>query len=569
MERCLVGRAQSALWGQRPSPAPAATSQSTRRSGGNGARIGPKRVSATSNDSEEKAPQRVAQKEKEKEDQALTLDDVNPIGLGRKSRQFVDDVWKKFSALGQVMGGPGVDEDYIDIGGPYCDFEEPNARFTKVLVVGATGRVGRVLLRKLLLRGYTVKALLRRADEAALEIIPRSVEVVVGDVGEPSTLAQAVEGCQKVIYCARARSTLAVDITRVEQQGVQNLAKAFQDYNNSLATRRAGLSSKSKLRLVDFKKRTTVDAWETSLNVGRAADLAFGKIKLNQRDKASLELTERGSAVFNGYLYSKGSSAETSMDLHIGDGRDLARYEGILLRACGDGRPFSLVLTTQTEDGASVSYAAKFNAKNNTFSTVRIPFSAFEPSTNPAPPLDPRSVRRIAFRYESKKQRMRSPTPATKTPEEELSDFRLEIEFVKAFPAGEEPDFILVSCAGNGVDPEHKEKVVKAKQAGETSLRNSGLGYTIVRPGLLREEPGGSRALVFDQGDRITQGISCADVADVCLKALHDSAARNKSFEVCYEYSNASSAQYELVAHLPDKANNYLTPALAVLERNT
>ena len=34
------------------------------------------------------------------------------------------------------------------------------------------------------------------------------------------------------------------------------------------------------------------------------------------------------------------------------------------------------------------------------------------------------------------------------------------------------------------------------------------------------------------QGERITQGISCADVADVCLKALHDPAARNKTFEV-------------------------------------
>lgn len=34
------------------------------------------------------------------------------------------------------------------------------------------------------------------------------------------------------------------------------------------------------------------------------------------------------------------------------------------------------------------------------------------------------------------------------------------------------------------------------------------------------------------QGNRITQGISCADVADVCLKALHNPEARNKTFEV-------------------------------------
>jgi len=75
---------------------------------------------------------------------------------------------------------------------------------------------------------------------------------------------------------------------------------------------------------------------------------------------------------------------------------------------------------------------------------------------------------------------------------------------------------------------------------------------------------------VLPQGERITQGISYADVADVCLKALHDRAARNKTFEVCHEYTPEEGLeQYELVAHLPDKANNYLGPALAVLEKNT
>ena len=72
------------------------------------------------------------------------------------------------------------------------------------------------------------------------------------------------------------------------------------------------------------------------------------------------------------------------------------------------------------------------------------------------------------------------------------------------------------------------------------------------------------------QGNRITEGISCADVADVCLKALHDPAAHNKTFEVCYEYTpQAGLDMYELVAHLPDKSNNYLGPALQTLQKNT
>ncbi len=55
---------------------------------------------------------------------------------------------------------------------------------------------------------------------------------------------------------------------------------------------------------------------------------------------------------------------------------------------------------------------------------------------------------------------------------------------------------------------------------GEDVLRATGLGYTVVRPGPLKEEPGGYKALVFDQGNRIQHDISCADVADVALKVL-------------------------------------------------
>lgn len=53
-------------------------------------------------------------------------------------------------------------------------------------------------------------------------------------------------------------------------------------------------------------------------------------------------------------------------------------------------------------------------------------------------------------------------------------------------------------------------------------LRATGLGYTVVRPGPLKEEPGGYKALVFDQGNRIVHDISCADVADVALKVSFD-----------------------------------------------
>lgn len=43
---------------------------------------------------------------------------------------------------------------YDDFQSPAEEFTSPTAQDTTVLVAGATGRVGRILVRKLLLRGY-------------------------------------------------------------------------------------------------------------------------------------------------------------------------------------------------------------------------------------------------------------------------------------------------------------------------------------------------------------------------------------------------------------------------------
>lgn len=65
-------------------------------------------------------------------------------------------------------------------------------------------------------------------------MLPRSVEIVMGDVGDPTTLKAAVEGCNKIIYCATARSAITGDLFRVDHLGVYNLSKAFQVCLHSL-----------------------------------------------------------------------------------------------------------------------------------------------------------------------------------------------------------------------------------------------------------------------------------------------------------------------------------------------
>ncbi|XP_010539594.1 PREDICTED: uncharacterized protein LOC104813622 [Tarenaya hassleriana] len=500
----------------------------------------------------------------------LNLDDVNPVGLGRRSRQIFDEVWRKFSGLGQISRTTRPDDQEVFDSllireGPMCEFAVPGAQNVTVLVVGATSRIGRIVVRKLMLRGYTVKALVRKADEEVMSMLPRSVEVVVGDVGEPSTLKSAIEGCNKIIYCATARSTVTADLVRVDHQGVYNLTKAFQDYNNRMAQLRAGKSSKSKLLLAKFKSAESLDGWEVRQGTYFQDTVAS---KYDGGMDAKFEFTESGQALFSGYVFTRGGYIELSKKLSFPLGSTLDRYEGLVLSVGGNGRSYVLILEAGPSADMSQSklYFARISTKAG-FCRVRVPFSAFRPVKPDDPPLDPFLVHTLTIRFEPRRQR---PIEGPAGAKQDLRSFSLFLEYVKALPTGQETDFVLVSCTGSGVEPNRREQVLKAKRAGEDSLRRSGLGYTIIRPGPLKEEPGGQRALIFDQGNRISQGISCADVADICVKALHDSTARNKSFDVCHEYVAEQGRElYELVAHLPDKANNYLTPALSVLEKNT
>ncbi|XP_031254704.1 protein HIGH CHLOROPHYLL FLUORESCENCE PHENOTYPE 173, chloroplastic [Pistacia vera] len=501
---------------------------------------------------------------------SISLDDVNPVGLGRKSRQIFDEVWRKFSGLGQISRTTRDDDmETLDAlfvrEGPMCEFTTPGAQNTTVLVVGATSRIGRIVVRKLMLRGYAVKALVRKADEEVVDMLPRSVEIVIGDVGDPSTLNVAVENCNKIIYCATARSTITADLYRVDHQGVYNLTKAFQDYNNKLAQLRAGKSSKSKLLLAKFKSEDSLNGWEVRQGTYFQDVVA---LKYDAGMDARFEFTETGQAVFSGYVFTRGGYVELSRKLSLPMGSTLDRYEGLVLSVGGNGRSYVLILEAgpSADTTQSKLYFARFTTKVG-FCRVRVPFSSFRPVKPDDPPFDPFLVHTMTIRFEPRRQK---PVEGPSGARQDLRTFKLILEYIKALPTGQETDFVLVSCTGLGVESSRREQVLKSKRAGEDLLRRSGLGYTIIRPGPLQEEPGGQRALVFDQGNRITQGISCADVADICVKALHDSTARNKSFDVCYEYVTDQGRElYELVAHLPDKANNYLTPALSVLEKNT
>lgn len=75
------------------------------------------------------------------------------------------------------------------------------------------------------------------------------------------------------------------------------------------------------------------------------------------------------------------------------------------------------------------------------------------------------------------------------------------------------------------------EDYLKAKQAADIYLKESGVSYSIVRPSTLNDTPGTHKIRLSASFDD-TGEIPRADVAEVLVRCLHDDSALNVSFEI-------------------------------------
>ncbi|MCY1059178.1 NAD(P)-dependent oxidoreductase [Nannocystis sp. SCPEA4] len=96
----------------------------------------------------------------------------------------------------------------------------------KILVTGATGKVGSRLARRLAGRGHHVRALVRDPGRADALRGP-DVEIVRGDLLDVASLAAAVRGVDAVVHCAAFfRGATPEQAHAVNDVGTQHLASA-------------------------------------------------------------------------------------------------------------------------------------------------------------------------------------------------------------------------------------------------------------------------------------------------------------------------------------------------------
>jgi uncharacterized protein YbjT (DUF2867 family) len=102
-----------------------------------------------------------------------------------------------------------------------------------VLVVGATGSIGRLLVEEALGQGHVVRALVR--TECKARQVNSRAQVVVGDVTRPDTLGDVVDGIDAIVFTLGSDGLGKAAAETVDYGGVRNVLAALSSKNVRIA----------------------------------------------------------------------------------------------------------------------------------------------------------------------------------------------------------------------------------------------------------------------------------------------------------------------------------------------
>jgi uncharacterized protein YbjT (DUF2867 family) len=174
-----------------------------------------------------------------------------------------------------------------------------------ILVTGATGTVGRPLIEVLSTAGADIRAVIRKGQAAGL---PAHVEVVVGDLSRPDTIAPALRGVTALFLHPRAVADAAFELVALaREQGVQRvvalsainiddpLDQQPSRYNGDRNKEAEQAAVASGLEWVSLRPSSfasnTLQAWGAQIRAGdvvRYVYAAFEESLLDERDLAAV-----------------------------------------------------------------------------------------------------------------------------------------------------------------------------------------------------------------------------------------------------------------------------------------
>ena len=146
------------------------------------------------------------------------LGKLNPFQAGQNLRQSIG---RQITSLGGVGAGLSqetkqkyfLDDRLLERGGsgilternPYLERLERDDFVPEVLVIGATGEVGRLVVRRLLLEGrFRVRVLVRDLYSQTLNLLGTGVTYCQGELGDMESLEYALTDVDKIVFCAGA-----------------------------------------------------------------------------------------------------------------------------------------------------------------------------------------------------------------------------------------------------------------------------------------------------------------------------------------------------------------------------
>jgi len=162
-----------------------------------------------------------------------------------------------------------------------------------VLVAGATGSIGRLVVEEAIEQGHIVRALVRTAEKA--RALPREAQAVIGDVTRPETLAAAVDGIDAIVFTLGSDGAGKAGAESVDYGGVRNVLHA-------LGSRKARIALMTSIgvtnRTGSYNRSTEAHDWKRrSERLVRASGLPYtivrpGWFDYNKADELRLVLLQ-------------------------------------------------------------------------------------------------------------------------------------------------------------------------------------------------------------------------------------------------------------------------------------